>query len=111
MTCGVFYEHQFPRAWTDTSERELFQNSLDQVELADQFGYDYCWEVEHHFLEGYFHSSAPAVFLGAVSQGTTRIRLGHGIMRLACRSRSRTIRSAISQQDAKRVGPSLIESN
>jgi alkanesulfonate monooxygenase SsuD/methylene tetrahydromethanopterin reductase-like flavin-dependent oxidoreductase (luciferase family) len=40
------------------------------------------WEVEHHFLEEYSHSSAPEVFLGAVSQRTKRIRLGHGIVQL-----------------------------
>jgi alkanesulfonate monooxygenase SsuD/methylene tetrahydromethanopterin reductase-like flavin-dependent oxidoreductase (luciferase family) len=40
------------------------------------------WEVEHHFLEEYSHSSAPEVFLGAASQRTSRIRLGHGIVQL-----------------------------
>jgi alkanesulfonate monooxygenase SsuD/methylene tetrahydromethanopterin reductase-like flavin-dependent oxidoreductase (luciferase family) len=38
--------------------------------------------VEHHFLEEYSHSSAPEVFLGAASQRTRRIRLGHGIVQL-----------------------------
>ena len=38
------------------------------------------WEVEHHFLEEYSHSSAPEVFLAAASQRTRRIRLGHGIV-------------------------------
>src|SRR6202789_1844061 len=82
MKFGVFYEHQLPRPWTATSEYELFQNSLTQVELADRLGYDYMWEVEHHFLEEYSHSSAPEVFLAAASQRTTRIRLGHGIVQL-----------------------------
>jgi alkanesulfonate monooxygenase SsuD/methylene tetrahydromethanopterin reductase-like flavin-dependent oxidoreductase (luciferase family) len=50
------------------------------VELADRVGIDYAWEVEHHFLEEYSHSSAPEVFLGACSQRTQRIRLGHGIV-------------------------------
>ena len=43
-------------------------------------GIDYAWEVEHHFLEEYSHSSAPEVFLAAASQRTQRIRLGHGIV-------------------------------
>src|SRR4029078_11307350 len=42
----------------------------------------YAWEVEHHFLEEYSHSSAPEVFLGAASQRTSNIRLGHGIVQL-----------------------------
>src|SRR5471032_1689450 len=80
MKFGVFYEHQLPRPWTADSEYQLFQNSLSQVELADRLGYDYMWEVEHHFLEEYSHSSAPEVFLAAASQRTKRIRLGHGII-------------------------------
>src|SRR5206468_7228442 len=57
-------------------------DALDQVELADRVGFDYVWEVEHHFLEEYSHSSAPEVFLAAASQRTTNIRLGHGIVQL-----------------------------
>jgi alkanesulfonate monooxygenase SsuD/methylene tetrahydromethanopterin reductase-like flavin-dependent oxidoreductase (luciferase family) len=80
MKIGVFYEHQLPRPWSEDSEVTLIQNALEQCELADQLGIEYVWEVEHHFLEEYSHSSAPEVFLGAVSQRTKNIRLGHGIV-------------------------------
>ena len=80
MKFGIFYEHQLPRPWDDGSEQRLFQDALDQVELADRLGIDYAWEVEHHFLEEYSHSSAPEVFLAAASQRTRHIRLGHGIV-------------------------------
>ena len=80
MRFGVFYEHQLPRPWASGSEQQLFQDALAQVELADRLGIDYAWEVEHHFLEEYSHSSAPEVFLAAASQRTRRIRLGHGIV-------------------------------
>src|ERR1043166_5186799 len=79
MKFGVFYEHQLPRPWTTTSEYDLLQQSLDQFQFADQLGYDYAWQVEHHFLDEYSHSSAPEVFLGAAAVKTERIRLGHGI--------------------------------
>jgi alkanesulfonate monooxygenase SsuD/methylene tetrahydromethanopterin reductase-like flavin-dependent oxidoreductase (luciferase family) len=79
---GIFYEHQLPRPWTDDSEYRLIQDALDQIEYADSIGIDYAWEVEHHFLEEYSHSSAPEVFLAAASQRTRRIRLGHGIVQL-----------------------------
>ena len=82
MKFGIFYEHQLPRPWTESAEYDLLQNSLDQVELADSLGYDYAWEVEHHFLEEYSHSSAPEVFLAAASQRTKQIRLAHGIIQL-----------------------------
>jgi alkanesulfonate monooxygenase SsuD/methylene tetrahydromethanopterin reductase-like flavin-dependent oxidoreductase (luciferase family) len=80
MKFGIFYEHQLPRPWTDGAELRLYQEALDQVELADRLGIDYAWEVEHHFLEEYSHSPSPEVFLGACSQRTKRIRLGHGIV-------------------------------
>src|SRR2546426_5594883 len=80
MKFGLFYEHQLPRPWDDASEFELLQNALEQCELADELGIQYCWEVEHHFLEEYSHSSAPEVFLAAVSQRTKHMRLGHGIV-------------------------------
>jgi alkanesulfonate monooxygenase SsuD/methylene tetrahydromethanopterin reductase-like flavin-dependent oxidoreductase (luciferase family) len=80
MKFGVFYEHQLPRPWDDGSEQRLIQDALDEIELADSLGIDYVWEVEHHFLEEYSHSSAPEVFLAAASQRTQRIRLGHGIV-------------------------------
>src|SRR6266567_2810622 len=82
MKFGIFYEHQLPRPWAFDSEHRLLQDSLTQIELADRLGYDYAWEVEHHFLEEYSHSSAPEVFLGAASQRTSRIRLGHGIVQV-----------------------------
>ncbi len=82
MKFGVFYELQLPRPWTESSERDLFHNALEQIEIADRMGYDYAWQVEHHFMEEYSHSSAPEVFLGAASQRTKNIRLGHGIIQL-----------------------------
>jgi len=78
MKFGIFYELQLPRPWLPGGELQLYQNALDQVELADRLGYDYAWEVEHHFLEEYSHSPAPEVFLAAASQRTKRIRLAHG---------------------------------
>jgi alkanesulfonate monooxygenase SsuD/methylene tetrahydromethanopterin reductase-like flavin-dependent oxidoreductase (luciferase family) len=80
MQFGIFYEHQLPRPWQEDSEERLIREALEQVELADRLGIDYAWEVEHHFLEEYSHSSAPEVFLAACAARTKRIRLGHGIV-------------------------------
>jgi alkanesulfonate monooxygenase SsuD/methylene tetrahydromethanopterin reductase-like flavin-dependent oxidoreductase (luciferase family) len=82
MKFGIFYEHQLPRPWSGDSEHKLLHEALEQVELADRLGIDHVWEVEHHFLEEYSHSSAPEVFLAAASQRTKSIRLGHGIVQL-----------------------------
>jgi alkanesulfonate monooxygenase SsuD/methylene tetrahydromethanopterin reductase-like flavin-dependent oxidoreductase (luciferase family) len=82
MRFGIFYEHQLPRPWEEGAEERLLNDALEQVEIADRIGIDHVWEVEHHFLEEYSHSSAPEVFLAAASQRTRRIRLGHGIVQL-----------------------------
>src|SRR3981189_2517549 len=79
MKCGIFYEHQLPRPWNDGAEHRLFQEALDQVELADRLGREYALEVEDQFLGGHSPPSAPEIFLAACSQRTKRIRLGHGI--------------------------------
>lgn len=80
MKFGMFFEHQVPRPWTEGDEARVFNEALEQIELADRIGIDCAWLVEHHFLEEYSHSSAPDLFLAAASQRTTRIRLGHGIV-------------------------------
>ncbi len=79
MRFGVFYELQLPRPWNKGDERNLVHQALDQVVLADRLGFDYAWEVEHHFLDEYTHSSSPEVFLSAAAARTKSIRLGHGI--------------------------------
>lgn len=82
MQFGLFFEAQIPRPWDPDGERRLFQELLEQIELADRLGYDYVWCTEHHFMEEYSHLSAPEVLLAAASQRTRRIRLGHGIIQL-----------------------------
>ena len=79
MRFGVFYELQLPKPWKSGDEHRLFHEALDQVELADRLGFDYAWEVEHHFLDEYSHSSSPEVFLAVAAARTRTIRLAHGI--------------------------------
>jgi alkanesulfonate monooxygenase SsuD/methylene tetrahydromethanopterin reductase-like flavin-dependent oxidoreductase (luciferase family) len=79
MRFGVFYEMQLPKPWGKDDERQLFHHALEQVVLADRLGFDFAWEVEHHFLDEYSHSSSPEVFLGCAAGLTKNIRLGHGI--------------------------------
>jgi len=79
MRFGVFYELQLPKPWGAGDEHRLFKEALDQVVLADRLGFAYAWQVEHHFLDEYSHSSAPEVFLAAAAARTSGIRLGHGI--------------------------------
>ncbi|HXU24184.1 MAG TPA: LLM class flavin-dependent oxidoreductase, partial [Tepidiformaceae bacterium] len=79
MKFGIFYEHSVLKPWDEESERRVYRQAVEQVVAADDLGFDQVWEVEHHFLEEYSHSSAPEVFLSYCAAKTKRIRFGHGI--------------------------------
>src|SRR6266508_5859958 len=108
MRCGIFDEHQLPRPWAPGDEHRLLKDALEQVELADRLGIDYLWLVEHHFLEEYSHSSAPEVFLGAATQRTRRIRLGHGVVQLPTNHPAR-VAERVATLDLLSVGPVALE--
>jgi len=82
MKIDLLYEIQKPTPHHERSEYEAYWEAMEQIELADQAGFDTVWCVEHHFLTGFAHSSAPEVFLAAVAQRTERIRIGHGVVLL-----------------------------
>ena len=79
MKFDLLYELQIPKPHDERSEWRCYHEALEQIELADRLGYDTVWEVEHHVLTEFAHSSAPEVFLAAVSQRTKNIRIGHGV--------------------------------
>jgi alkanesulfonate monooxygenase SsuD/methylene tetrahydromethanopterin reductase-like flavin-dependent oxidoreductase (luciferase family) len=76
---GLIYELSVPHTGEHT-EHQIYREALEQIQLADSLGFDHVWEVEHHFLEEYSHSSAPEVFLAAAAALTKNIRIGHGIV-------------------------------
>ena len=79
MKFGLFFEIQCPKPWEVDSERQVFEQAIEQAVLADQLGFDCVWHAEHHFLEEYSHNSAPEIVLGAIAARTENIRIGHGI--------------------------------
>ena len=82
MKFGLLYEIEKLQPWDEGSHRQVFMESLEQIKLAEQVGFEYVWQVEHHFLGEFSISSAPEVFLAAVSQHTSTIRIGHGVVLL-----------------------------
>jgi alkanesulfonate monooxygenase SsuD/methylene tetrahydromethanopterin reductase-like flavin-dependent oxidoreductase (luciferase family) len=80
MKFGIFYEISVPRPWTEGKEKQVYDNCLEQVRLADELGFYNVWAVEHHFLEEYSHCPAPELFLTACAAQTKNIRVGHGIV-------------------------------
>ena len=82
MKFGLMYEVQIPEPHYPGIEQERYKQLLAQVRLADEVGFDYFWTVEHHFLTEFSHCPAPEVLYGAVSQITSRIRIGHAVVLL-----------------------------
>jgi alkanesulfonate monooxygenase SsuD/methylene tetrahydromethanopterin reductase-like flavin-dependent oxidoreductase (luciferase family) len=83
MDFGILWEMQLgERPWPEGAERQVYWDAIEQAKLAERVGYSHLWSVEHHFLTGYSHSSAPEVWLSAVAQHTSTIRIGHGVVLL-----------------------------
>ena len=80
MKFGLFYQIQVPKPWDEESEARRIWEALDQIAYAEEMGYDSVWFSEHHFRPVWSHNSAPDLTLAAVSQRTSRIRLGIGVV-------------------------------
>ena len=80
MRFGLFYQIQIPKPWSEDSESKRIHEALDQIVYAEEMGFDTVWFSEHHFRPVWSHNSAPDLTLAAVSQRTSRIRLGIGVV-------------------------------
>ena len=76
MQIGMFYQMQVPRPSSPRYEAERFREMLEQVAFAEEMGLKSVWMADHQFRTEWSHSSAPDVTLGALSQRTSRMRLG-----------------------------------
>lgn len=61
----------------DESAGEAFKRSLAFARQAERLGYKRYWFAEHHNMES-VASSATAVLIGYIAEGTTTIRVGAG---------------------------------
>lgn len=81
MDFDLFYELAVP-PFAGRSEQQVYDETLAEIAFADHLDFGTVWLTEHHFMPEYSHSSAPDLFLAAVAQRTTRLRLGHAIIPL-----------------------------
>lgn len=81
MKFGMFLELQ-ARPGVDASVSQAFKREMELAVLAEKLGFDYVWMCEHHSLPERAYCSAPEIFLGALSQLTSRIRLGFAVVEL-----------------------------
>jgi alkanesulfonate monooxygenase SsuD/methylene tetrahydromethanopterin reductase-like flavin-dependent oxidoreductase (luciferase family) len=86
MKLDLLYEIDVPKPWPGehpygqrAAEQRSYREAIEQIKLADRFGFQTTWHVEHHFREGRSHSPAPEVILGALAEATVNLRLGFGV--------------------------------
>ncbi|MGR8919160.1 MAG: LLM class flavin-dependent oxidoreductase [Gammaproteobacteria bacterium] len=75
MRFGLFFLPSFDAA-THTDARNLYEQILEQTELAEALGLDSVWCAEHHFCAYGGDIPNPPLMLAAMAQRTERIRLG-----------------------------------
>lgn len=76
MKFGVFFLLQSPDL---RPASEVFQDVLEQAEVAESLGFDHVWLAEHHF-SSYGYSPQPLLLAVAIAQRTRRIRIGTAVL-------------------------------
>ena len=84
MKFGYFNQLQMPKPWRENGEVLLYKEAMKQAVHAESVGFDCYWQTEHHFYPEIGHSSSPELFLAALAQRTTTIRLGLAVVVLPC---------------------------
>lgn len=83
MKADIFWVADY---YKDIEPREQFiYDLIDQVKMAEKYGFQCAWFAEHHFSD-YGTIPAPQVFLSAVSQKTSKIRLGPAVVTIVFRN-------------------------
>ena len=80
MQIGMFYQLQVPKPWTAQGESDRYWEMIEQAVYAEEQGLSSIWMADHQFRTEWSHSSAPDVTLGALSQRTSRMRLGIAVV-------------------------------
>src|SRR5437899_8248172 len=76
MKFGTFHLFQKPPGWSD---EDVFRSELEQIEKAEELGFDGVWLAEHHF-QWYGIATDLMVIAGWVVARTRRVRIGTAIV-------------------------------
>lgn len=71
---------QMPRPWAIDSESRAYHGAVAQAVAAEEAGFGHFWITEQHFFTEIGHSACPDMLLSAISQRTSRIRLGFSVV-------------------------------
>ena len=71
---------QMPRPWGADAELHAYHNAIAQAAAGEDAGFGYYWITEQHFFTEIGHSACPDMLLAAISQRTSRMRLGFAVV-------------------------------
>jgi natural product biosynthesis luciferase-like monooxygenase protein len=91
MKFGLFY--QLPCATTQDAATR-YQETIEQIVYAEELGFDTAWLAELHFNPLFSIMPAPMLVAAALTQRTTRIRLGTAVLLLPLQHPVRTAEEA-----------------
>jgi alkanesulfonate monooxygenase SsuD/methylene tetrahydromethanopterin reductase-like flavin-dependent oxidoreductase (luciferase family) len=75
---GIWHDFRNPRRWHRPYD-VLYRENLEQIEWAEELGYESVWLSEHHVTdEGYLPSLFP--MLAAIAERTSTMRLGTAVV-------------------------------
>ena len=76
MRFGLFFLLEKP---ADGNDVDVYGNTMEQIRLADELGYDYIWLAEHRFTR---YGIAPDVLVlaGAAASVTRHVRIGTAVI-------------------------------
>lgn len=80
MKFGLMTQIQMPRPWGVDPEMHAYHNAIAQAEAGEAAGFSHFWITEQHFFSEIGHSACPDMLLSAISQRTSRIRLGFSVV-------------------------------
>ena len=79
MRFGTFSYNQ-ARPWV--SEKQAFEELLEQILLTERLGFDEAWFAEHHHSD-YGLIASPNLMIASLAHRTKRLRLGNLVNKLA----------------------------
>lgn len=79
MKFGTFV---FPVSRDPRNDHRIINETLEEIVLCDEVGFDTVWLSEHHF-DGATAYVDPVVFAAAVATNTTKVRIGFAVVEMA----------------------------
>ena len=79
MKFGIFSVVDHYPSELERTTGQFYSELLEQVQAADELGFDSFWIAEHHFHE-YGNIPRPAVWMAAAAQTTKKIKLGASVV-------------------------------